>query len=75
MVNKNILYPCLTLLAFTSFSFSTIVITQPAATNFEKNELPYMYANFGVIHYNKPMSYELFLTDSTLCEEEPATKI
>ena len=70
MVNKNILPFFLALLLFAQYSLTTIVITQPAATSFEKNELPYMYTNFGVIHYNKPMSYEVFVTEFTLCEDD-----
>ena len=34
-----------------------------------------MYTNFGLIHYNKPMSYELFVTQLTLCEEDVTEKI
>ena len=45
----------------------TIVITQPAETPFDNNTIQYWYTNFGVIHYNKPMSYEVYVTNSTLC--------
>ncbi len=45
----------------------TIIITQPALNNFPNNQVEYWFANFGAIHYNKPMSFSLFPTNSTLC--------
>lgn len=55
---------------------STIIITQPAITNIANNQLQYWFANFGIVHYNKPMSFSLFYTNSTLCggTEDPNLK-
>ncbi len=47
----------------------TILLTQPAITPYPSNELPYWFGNFGLIHYNKPMSFNLYVTNYSLCGE------
>lgn len=55
---------------------ATVLITQPAVTNFANNQISYWYANFGVIHYNKPMIFSVLYTNNSLCNgtNEPALK-
>lgn len=65
---KTILQYLLILLLSMQLSNSTMLITQPAVTNFAKNEVEYWYANFGTIHYNKPLSVDIFPTNETLCD-------
>ncbi len=48
---------------------STILITQPALTGFTDNQISYWFANFGVVHYNKPMSLAIVVTNYSLCGE------
>ena len=58
------------------YAQNTVIITQPAVTNFPENKIEYYFANFGVIHYNKPMTFSIFYTNSSLCNEteEPPFK-
>lgn len=63
--------PTLALVAALLLSCSgTVLITQPAITPYPNNELEYWFGNFGVIHYNKPMSFNLYLTNYSLCGQE-----
>ena len=65
---------CLLALLLT-LSNQTIAITQPAVTPFHNNTLQYWYTNFGVIYYNKPLSYQIYVTNSTLCGDAEQAKI
>lgn len=52
-----------------AYVHTTILVTQPAVTNFPENKINYYFANFGVIHYNKPMTFSIFYTNNSLCNE------
>ena len=75
MAIKKVLCSLFFLVLLAQFSSQTILITQPAVTSFVKNEVQYWYSNFGIIHYNKPMSYEIYVSNSTLCGDEEEAKI
>lgn len=47
---------------------ATIAISSPLVTPFSDNLLPYFYANFGVIRYDKSQTYDLFITNQSLCK-------
>lgn len=75
-MNHSKLLLLISVLLVNSLVYSTILITQPAMTGFAKNQVQHWFANFGVIHYNKPMSFSLYVTNATLCGDasQPALK-
>lgn len=46
-----------------------MLISQPARTDFQDNKVNYVFGNFGVIHYNKPMTFSVLSLDQ-LCDIE-----
>lgn len=50
-----------------SIAWSTLVITTPLITDFPNNTIDYFYANFGEISYGKTLSFDLQVTNNSLC--------
>lgn len=58
-----------------SITTSTLLITQPAKNPFENSQIKYWYANFGIIHYNKPANYQLIVLNQGFCNNTQYEKL
>lgn len=45
----------------------TIAVTSPLVTGLPNNTIPYFYANYGTIPYQKSLNYDLIVLNSSLC--------
>lgn len=48
---------------------STLIITNPIVTDFPNNELNYYYSNFGEIPYAKTLSFDINVSNDSLCDD------
>ena len=46
---------------------SKIVISSPLVTPFPDNKIPYLYSNIGHLDYDKSQSYDLVISNASLC--------
>jgi len=51
------------------FVQSTLLITNPLVTSFENNQIPYKFANFGLINYHSNNFYKLIFSPISLCNQ------
>ena len=52
---------------------SKIVISSPLVTPFPGNEIPYLYSNIGHLDYDKSQSYDLVISNVSLCNSTSLT--
>ena len=52
---------------------SKIVISSPLVTPFPDNKIPYLYSNIGHLDYDKSQSYDLVISNASLCNNSSLT--